>query len=138
MFDKKEILARLANGEDAQAIANELADTLNSAIAEHMDAQEKKKENSVKANAVGAIMTSILDFLEKYYPDIYDEDLRDFDNNDLLEMVEAAVEETRKLSKAMKGLDQLLSDIERVNNSECKCEKKSMDPIEEFLAKYVN
>jgi hypothetical protein len=144
MFYKDEILARLANGEDAQAIADDLANTLNSAIQEHLDAKEAAEKNDVKAKRVGMIMTDILDFLEDYYPDIYDAELRDFDNADLLSFVEDAIEETRKFHKVMANVDSALEDIlKEMKIPEAKVQKvavteKEFDSIKDFLDKYVN
>ena len=138
MINKAEILARLANGEDAQAIADEIANVLNEAISDHIDAQEQARKNQSKANDVAAIMDAMLDFLEKYYPDIYDVDLRDYDANEILEAVEASAEEARKITKAMGTLDELVAAIAKLEDSECKCKDKRTDPIEEFLNKYVN
>ena len=46
MFDEKVILARLQNGEDAQTIANEMADMINKA--NKMTADELAKAEDVK------------------------------------------------------------------------------------------
>ena len=49
MFTEKDILARLQNGEDAQTIANEMADMINKA--NKMYADEKAAEEAKKAAA---------------------------------------------------------------------------------------
>ena len=146
MINRNEILIRLQNGEDAQDIANELAKTLNDAIAEHIESQEAARRTNEKALMVTDIMTKILDFLEAYYPDLYDADLRDFDSIELLEFVEEAIEETRKFHKMMDNVDEILEDILRsfdedkpeVKVCKCKAKPKSKDPIDEFLKEYVN
>ena len=48
MFDEKTILARLQNGEDMQAIADEIADMLNKANKTYAD-QKAKEEEARKA-----------------------------------------------------------------------------------------
>ena len=44
MFTEKDILARLQNGEDAQTIANEMADILNAANKTYEDQKEAEKK----------------------------------------------------------------------------------------------
>ena len=44
MFDKTDILARLQNGETAEAIAKEMSDTLNDAISEQKAIEAKRLE----------------------------------------------------------------------------------------------
>lgn len=142
MFYKDEILARLAKGEDAQAIADDLANTLNDAIQEHLDTQAANEKKSVKADRVAFIMGDILDFMEDYYPELYDPELRDFDKNELLSFVEDAVEETKKvrsvLSEIDGALDELIKATKTPEEKKCKCKPKSSDPIADFLRDYVN
>ena len=54
MFTEKDILARLQNGEDAQTIANEMADMINKA--NKMYADEKAAEEAKKAAAEKAAL----------------------------------------------------------------------------------
>lgn len=142
MFYKDEILARLAKGEDAQAIADDLAKTLNDAIQEHLDTQAANEKKSVKADRITFIMNDILDFMEDYYPDLYDPELRDFDKNELLDFVEDAVEETKKVRSVLSEIDGALDELIKATKTPvektCKCQKKPADPIEEFLRDYVN
>lgn len=142
MFYKDEILTRLANGEDAQAIADDLAKTLNDAIQEHLDTKAADEKKSVKADRVAFIMSDILDFMEDYYPELYDKELRDFDKNELLDFVEDAVEETKKvrsvLSEIDGALDELIKAVKAPEEKKSKYKRMPADPIEEFLRDYVN
>lgn len=140
MFYKDEILARLANGEDAQVIADDLAKTLNDAIQEHLDTQAANEKKSVKADRIAFIMNDILDFMEDYYPELYDKELRDFDKNELLEFVEDAIEETKKMRSVLSEIDGALDELIKAikASEEKKCKPKSSDPIADFLRDYVN
>lgn len=63
MFTKEDIIARLAKGEDAQSIADEMAKTLNEAV------QETKDQDN-KANLRAAInekTTDLVNLLLKYF-----------------------------------------------------------------------
>src|SRR5574344_598539 len=53
MYTKNDIMARLQKGDDPQAIANEIADTLNAALAEYEEskAEAAKKEAAAKKDA---------------------------------------------------------------------------------------
>ena len=135
MFYKDEILARLANGEDAQAIADDLAKTLNDAIQEHLDTQAENEKKSLKADRIAIIMEDILDFIEDYYPDLYDPELRDFDAKDLITLVDEAAEDARKISKSVSKLDKAIKDFSVTLDIPV---EKGGDPIEEFLNAYVN
>ena len=53
MYTKNDIMARLQKGDDPQAIANEIADTLNAALKEYEEnkAEAAKKEAAAKKDA---------------------------------------------------------------------------------------
>lgn len=76
MFNEKDILARLQNGEDAQKIADEMAAILNAANKTYTDQieAEKKAAAALKAAAqkakkeeADAIAASINQWVEKHY-----------------------------------------------------------------------
>ena len=136
MYDKDTILARLQNGEDAQAIANEIADVLNSAVAEHIEAKEAAAKINQKKDAAQNVIDTIFNFIEVYYPEIYSDDIRDFTGADLIEMIDEAVAETMKVKKSIKNLEKLFEDMKRIEN-ETKHKNIKRDPVEEFLATYV-
>lgn len=141
MLDKNDVIARLAKGEDAQAIADELADILNAAIAEHTAAQEKEKEAAAKYNmkveCANNIFVAILDFLEAYYPDLYDASAHKISGEDWIAMLDDATVEIKKLRKQMENLDQFLKDYEAIKE-QSKAKTKAKDPIAEFLSEYVD
>lgn len=66
---KNEVLVRLQNGEDAQAIANEIADMLNAALDEHeaqKEAELKAKAEVEKQERLDEIADKILHLLDEY------------------------------------------------------------------------
>ena len=146
MYSKDEILARLAKGEDAQAIADEIAATLNSALSEHLENKEKKAKDSQKAKDARVLINLGVDFMKKYYPDVYDEgDSADnISDEDLIEMLDKAADELRVFKKTLDKVDGIIDEILAgwdINPEEVKVKKvelKEDDPIADFLAKYVN
>ena len=78
MLNEKDILIRLQNGEDAQKIANELADALNAAnktyIAQKEEeaqkkADEAKKNDLAKRDALQRIFDDLYVWVKTYYGD---------------------------------------------------------------------
>lgn len=134
MFDTNAIYTRLQNGEDAQAIADEMAKALNDAINKQLKYEEEHKADAVKKQDLKVIMDKINNFIETYYNDIYDEELRKVSVDEVLELVDKSVEDVRKFHKALGSLEKLLAPTKK----ETYTKTKDIDPIEEFLAKYVD
>ena len=63
MFTKEDIIARLAKGEDAQSIADEMAKTLNEAVQETKDPDNK---TNLRA-AINEKATDLMNLLLKYF-----------------------------------------------------------------------
>lgn len=63
MFTKEDIIARLAKGEDAQSIADEMAKTLNEAVQETKDQDNK---TNLRA-AINEKSTELMNLLLKYF-----------------------------------------------------------------------
>ncbi|MCI7108992.1 MAG: hypothetical protein MR978_02280 [Spirochaetia bacterium] len=63
MFTKEDIIARLAKGEDAQSIADEMAKTLNEAVQETKDQDNK---TNLRA-AINEKSTDLMNLLLKYF-----------------------------------------------------------------------
>lgn len=63
MFTKEDIIARLAKGEDAQSIADEMAKTLNEAVQETKDQDNK---TNLRA-AINEKTTDLVNLLLKYF-----------------------------------------------------------------------
>ena len=82
MFDEKTILARLQNGEDAQAIANEMADMINKAnkmYADELAEEAKRAEEQKKAIQEQKIadLQNILDEFALWFQEYYNIDASD-------------------------------------------------------------
>lgn len=141
MYDKNEILVRLQNGEDPQDIANEIADLLNAAVAEHAEAEEaKKRQAAIKAekiNAANLVVEHSRAFMKTYYPDLYVAEFETATGEDLIKFIDDMLEEYKKFKSSMKNLDQLIADIEKLNATPKPKAKAKRDPVEDFLATYV-
>ena len=71
MYNVNDILARLQNGESADAIAQSFADALNGAIQKQ---QEEKamaaQRHEDKVAALTNIIDDVIDFIEEFYPEM--------------------------------------------------------------------
>lgn len=144
MYDKNTILARLQNGEDAQDIANEIADLLNAAVAEHAEAEEAKRlqaaKEAEKVNAADLVVEHGKAFLKTYYPDLYVSDFETATGKDLIKFVDDMLQEYYNFKSSIKNLDQLIADLENLNikPKESKAKPKAKkDPVAEFLEMHV-
>ena len=66
MFTEKDILARLQNGESADAIANEMADMINKANKLYAD-EVAKQDKVQKEKEMDEILCSVCAWFRKYY-----------------------------------------------------------------------
>ena len=140
MYDKENILARLQNGEDAQNIANEIADLLNAAVAEHAEAEEAKRlqaaKEAEKVKAADLVVEHGKAFLKTYYPDLYVSDFETATGKNLIKFVDDMLQEYYNFKSSIKNLDQLIADLENLNIKP-KESKAKKDPVAEFLEMYV-
>ena len=146
MYDKNEILVRLQNGEDAQDIANEIADLLNAAVNEYAEAEEAKRlqaaKEAEKVNAADLVVEHGRAFLKTYYPDLYVSSFETATGKDLIKFFDEMLKEYHEFKKSIKNLDQLIADLETINSKPKKAEPKpevrhKKDPVAEFLEMYV-
>lgn len=89
MFTKKDIIARLAKGEDAQSIADEMAKTLNEAV-------QETKEQDNKADlrtAINEKATDLVNLLLEYFDvdDTYTTDEMTSLTDQFLDTIEAVM-----------------------------------------------
>ena len=102
MFNQKDLLTALQNGENPEKIAQQFADALNGAIA-----QQKKEADEAKAKAeaaakkqariaaINSILDSVQEFVKEFYPDMYNpEMLSELDAAELDKTIEQAYKET--------------------------------------------
>lgn len=145
MFTEKDILARLRNGEDAQTIANEMANILNAANKTYEDQKEAEKKRLAaekaakeaaakqlearKKKEADALMEAIGKWVIKYY--ISPEEEKDFkrafaelDGTALIAVADEAANGVR-----------MIKSVESIFDIKPKGKKNSDAVIAEFLAK---
>ena len=149
MYTKDDIMARLQKGDDPQAIANEIADTLNAAVAEYEENQkatqrekEAAKRNSEKQKDMAELYRLFGKYMQKYYG--WDEgEFSDEDVRDLIESTEAAIVAATELKSMFENLNKTLNeDMDEQpaklrhetipNTKKCKCVNKSADLDDEL------
>ena len=120
MFTKEDILARLQNGETVDAIANEMANALNEAEAakKAIDAEiaAKEKEEIRVLEAKRAAVDNMLDAISDYLlasgeGDLISE-LKEFDADKAIELLDGAIEMAKSLEK-MKELHFPLGELHK-------------------------
>ena len=70
MFNEKDILARLANGESADVIANEFAAMLNKALEDQRKVQEKEKIAARKREIAEVMGAGLMEYISLVNPDL--------------------------------------------------------------------
>ena len=144
MINQNDIFTALQNGEDPQALANSFADALNAAIKQKAEADAKAAEEAkVKQKAESArqekldfaasIIEDIMDFLEEFYPDVYDEDMRNAATShpemlvDAFDQAEAEVKRMKPLFDELERLAKALDEDKDLKPTPAR------NPIEDFL-----
>ena len=113
MFDEKTILARLQNGEDAQAIANEMAAMINAANKAYTD--QKAAEEAAKAAAAKAEvqkkedLQEILDLFVEWFGTHYGIDTEEIKSELKADQVIELIDSLKEYIEAMKGLEAMFS-----------------------------
>lgn len=141
MYDVNDILARLQNGENADAIAQEFADALNDAI------QKRNEEKAAdrKADKVATltyILDEIIEFVEEFYPElIVDEDLEvaPEDVENIIEVLDVYAPKFKELNAALAHLEPLASNPSPSLKQEVPVPvslKINTDPINTFLKQH--
>lgn len=114
-MNKDMILARLQNGEDAEAIANELINMLNTANSEYVAIQEKEKAEAKRIaaardaelnNLAQGMIDAVAKYLQVAYPDARIDVTGEVSVGDVREMIDGIYE----LSAALKDLDKLFGE----------------------------
>ena len=142
MINQNDIFTALQNGEDPQVIANSFADALNAAIKQKTEADAKAAEEAKQkaANArqekldfAASIIEDIMDFLEEFYPDVYDEDMREaaVSHPELLvnafDQAEAEIKRMKPLFDELERLSKALDEDKDLKPTPAR------NPIEDFL-----
>ena len=149
MYTKDDIMARLQKGDDPQAIANEIADTLNAAVAEYEENQkaaqkekEAAKRDSEKQKDMAELCRLFWNYMQKYYG--WDEgEFSDEDVREVIESTEAAMVAATELKSMFENLNKTLNeDMDKQpaksrhetisNTKKCKCANKPTDLDDEL------
>ena len=149
MYTKDDIMARLQKGDDPQVIANEIADTLNAAVAEYEENQkaaqkekEAAKRNSEKQKDMAELCRLFWNYMQKYYG--WDEgEFSDEDVREVIESTEAAMVAATELKSMLENLNKALNeDMDKQpaklhhetipNTKKCKCANKPADLDDEL------
>lgn len=112
MYNVNDILARLQNGESADAIAQSFADALNGAIQKQ---QEEKaiaaQRHEDKVAALTDIIDDVIDFIEEFYPEMIPAGMDfEFDAEDVESVIKALDDSMPKfveLNAALSNLEAL-------------------------------
>ena len=144
MINQNDIFTALQNGEDPEVIANSFTDALNAAIKQKAEADAKaaeeakakqKAENArqEKLDFAASIIEDIMDFLEEFYPDVYDEDMREAATShpevlvDAFDHAEAEVKRMKPLFDELERLAKALDEDKDLKPTPVR------NPIEDFL-----
>ena len=148
MVNQNDIFTALQNGEDPQVIANSFADALNAAIKQKAEAdakaaeeaKAKQKAESIrqdKLDFAASIIEDIMDFLEEFYPDIYDEDMREAATShpellvNAFDQAEAEVKRMKPLFNELERLAKALDEDKGLKPTSIPTPARN--PIEDFL-----
>ena len=112
MFDEKVILARLQNGEDAQSIANEMADMINKAnkmyadeLAKAEEARRAEELKKAKELQKTADLQDILDQFAAWFQEYYNIDAgNELKADSIMELIDGVQE----YMDALKGLEMVI------------------------------
>ena len=137
MFDEKTILARLQNGEDAQSIANEMADMINKANKLYADelakaeeakrAEEQKKALNLQKTAD---LQDILDQFAAWFQEYYSIDAsNELKADSIMEMIDGIQEYVN----ALKGLEMVIGKKPAAKVIKSNTKPSADDTINQFL-----
>ena len=137
MFNEKDILARLQNGEDAQTIANEMADMINKAnkmYADEVAKAEEAKRAEEKKKAIQkqkiADLQDILDQFAAWFQEYYNIDAGDeLKADSVMEIIDGIQE----YMDALKGLEMVIGKKPAVKVIKSNTKASADDTINQFL-----
>lgn len=107
MYTKNDLLARLQNGEDIAAIADEMATALNDAQKEYEEETKRLEEQKVEENRIYAakreaalmMLDGLSDYLIAAGEDELQKELNDIDVDQLITMLDSSIDMTKRLKK---------------------------------------
>lgn len=152
MVNQNDIFTALQNGEDPQALANSFADALNAAIKQKAEAdakvaeeaKAKQKAESIrqdKLDFAAGIIEDVMDFLEEFYPDIYEDEMRNAATEHpemLVDVFDQAEAEIKRMKPLFSELERLIGALDNDGDGDKDMKPtprpmRSINPIEDFL-----
>ena len=135
MFDEKVILARLQNGEDAQTIANEMAEMINKANKMYADevakAEEAKRAEEQKQATQKQKMADLQDILDQFVAWFQEYYNIDAGSELKAESVMEIIDGIQEYMDALKGLEMVIGKKPAVKVTKKKV--SADDTINQFL-----
>lgn len=137
MYNVNDILARLQNGENADAIAQEFADALNGAIQKRNEEKAAADRKVDKVATLTHILDEVIEFVEEFYPElITDEDLEvtPEEVESIIEVLDVYAPKFKELNAALASLEASTSKPSHTLKKELPVSFKIDDnPINTFL-----
>lgn len=147
MYNVNEILAELQNGVSPETIAEKFTTSLNEAITQAKAAEEaeRQKKEAIKVRArkiddMKCIVTTVLDYLDEYFPS---HGISDPDPEDVEYLVDSLDENLPSLLELVSQLKNIEASLKTVpeakvgkcGNHDCKCAKPKSDEevVQAFL-----
>ena len=129
MFNMEDILARLAAGENADAIATEFTNALNGAVQEQAKQDAARKKENEKLADAQAVVDMTCDFLDKWYPEVGTTG-QVVDAADVLEVLDQVIPELTAMTKLLAKLDKVLDEPVKVK---VRAAQRPSDPFKAFF-----
>jgi hypothetical protein len=145
-YNFDELLARLANGESAENIANEMTAMLNRAIQEQEALNAEKQKETQKKEEFMTAFNAMTAFIQKWYPDLAKELTEDVDFTDdevckiafnVLDELSAYVEAIADLVVSSQELRKKLNDIKPASAAKPIVATPTPKSDEEILADFI-
>lgn len=102
MYDVNDILTQLQNGQDPEALAKAFTDSLNQA----MVLQKKAATAQAQHDDLAAIITTLIDYINKYYPEA-ELELSDEEMNTMISEIDEMIPTLLNLINSVKTLPNL-------------------------------
>ena len=140
MFDMNEILARLQNGEDVEAIAEEFTTALNSAVKERDLQEEKNKKAELEAkekrDTLQEALDLLLDWIDEYYPKFGTEHVN-LDAAEIIKALDEGYDDIVELIEAVKALQETIVPNEKETTCGCgKAHKRTPLDLDAILSAF--
>ena len=123
MFDMNDILARLQNGETAEAIADSFTNALNAAVQEDAKAKAAEQNQAKKLEDAQHMVDTVLDFIDKWYPELGTETV-EVDAAEIIDAIDQMIGELKPMFKLLEKLQKI--EVEPAD-------KKTADPFKAFF-----